>query len=183
MDESRPPLSLRFDLAAVPDSGTEKRLDPSAETRAAIAAWAGVVSLDRLHADIRLSRLGPDTYSYDAHFEADVVQECVVTLEPVRSHIARDIQRRFRIQALPRKRKIVPIEPLSDDDEVELLPGSAIDLAAPVLEELSLNLNPYPRAPGASFAVPVEDEPPKKSPFAVLEDFKPLLRKPDAKRR
>ena len=133
---------------------------------------------------MRLSRIGPDTYSYDAHFEADVVQQCVVTLEPVRSHIARDVQRRFRIKAVPRKRKMVPVELLSDDDEIELVDGSMIDLAAPLLEELSLGIDPYPRAPGVNFATPPEDKPPLENPFAVLEKLKPApARKPKAKRR
>jgi hypothetical protein len=54
-------------------------------------------------------------------------------------------------------------------DEIESL---HIDLAAPVLEEFVLSLDPYPRAPGVEFApkTPASDRP--ESPFAVLKGLK-----------
>ena len=50
--------------------------------------------------------------------------------------------------------------------------------AVPVLEEVSLALDPYPRAPGAKFEAPKDMEPARESPFAVL---KALKEKPPAK--
>jgi uncharacterized metal-binding protein YceD (DUF177 family) len=186
MNEPVRPFSRRFDLAAMPNSGADAHLEPTADVRAAIAAWAGVSAVDRLEATIRLARLGPETYSYDAHLEADVVQACVVTLEPVRTHIVRDIERRFQVEALPRRRRVVAIEPEGgEDDEIERVDGSVIDLAQPVLEELALGIEPYPRAPGARFVAPAESESPAENPFAVLEKLKspPAARKPGAKGR
>ncbi len=54
-----------------------------------------------------------------------------------------------------------------------MLESSVIDLAAPVLEELSLSLDPYPRKAGVEFAPP--EEAPARSPdnpFAVLGKLK-----------
>jgi uncharacterized metal-binding protein YceD (DUF177 family) len=59
-----------------------------------------------------------------------------------------------------------------EDDEPELIEGTSIDLAAPVLEELSLALDPYPRAPGVAFESPKQEKAPADSPFAVLESLK-----------
>jgi hypothetical protein len=47
-----------------------------------------------------------------------------------------------------------------------------IDLAAPVLEEFALSLDPYPRRPGVEFAPKSPDSAPAENPFAVLKDLK-----------
>jgi uncharacterized metal-binding protein YceD (DUF177 family) len=67
---------------------------------------------------------------------------------------------------------VVDIEVGEDDDAPEVLPGSLLDVAAPVLEELSLLLDPYPRAPGVTFAAPKDEAEAKESPFAVLAKLK-----------
>ena len=54
-------------------------------------------------------------------------------------------------------------------DEIESL---HIDLAAPVLEEFALSLDPYPRAPGVEFAAKSPDFDRPDSPFAVLKGLK-----------
>jgi hypothetical protein len=54
-----------------------------------------------------------------------------------------------------------------------MLESSIVDLAAPLLEELSLSLDPYPRKAGVQFAPPEEapaEEP--NNPFAVLGKLK-----------
>jgi hypothetical protein len=51
-------------------------------------------------------------------------------------------------------------------------------LAAPLLEEVSLALDPYPKAPGAAFEVLPEPIEPAENPFAVLEALKKAPRPP-----
>ena len=46
------------------------------------------------------------------------------------------------------------------------------DLAAPLLEEFLLALDPYPRAPGVVFESPETGEVPPPNPFAVLKALK-----------
>jgi uncharacterized metal-binding protein YceD (DUF177 family) len=69
---------------------------------------------------------------------------------------------------------------VAEDDGPELLDHPVIDLAAPFLEELTLSLDPYPKAPGAAFEVPPEPLAPTDNPFAVLEKLKkpPPARRP-----
>jgi uncharacterized metal-binding protein YceD (DUF177 family) len=191
MTDSDLPFSVPFDLGTVRDRIVEVTVAPGEAQRAAIAHWLGVERLDALKARIVLSRAGADEYAYSGSFEADVVQACVVTLEPVPSHLSGEILRKFRVlpRVSPRRRK-PPAEPphaasavidlsSADDDSPELLDQPVLDLAGPLLEELSLALDPYPRAPGASFEVPPEPEAAADNPFAVLEK----LKKPPANRR
>ena len=180
MNSPAMPFSLVFDLGSLSDRGAEFVLAPAEAERRAIAGWLGIEALERLEAAVAVSRTGGDQYAYTARFEADVVQACVITLEPVRSHLSGDFHRIF--QVLPRvvmKRRKVLVEPpasldlcAADDDEPEMLEDPHLDLAGPVLEELSLALDPYPKAPGVAFEAPVEAAAPSESPFAVLEKLK-----------
>jgi uncharacterized metal-binding protein YceD (DUF177 family) len=189
------PFSASFDLGSVRDRPIEVSLAPSQAERVRIAHWLDIESVDALKAVIELSRAGADEYVYSGRFEADVVQACVITLEPVPSHISGEVHRKFKVLPRPstrrRKAAIEPAPPsptvidlsVAEDDGPELLNHPVTDLAAPLLEELSLALDPYPKAPGAAFDVPAEPQAPTDNPFAVLESLKmaPPARRPSAK--
>jgi uncharacterized metal-binding protein YceD (DUF177 family) len=116
-----------------------------------------------------------DVYRYEAEFTAEVVQACVVTLEPVPSLHAGTATRLYRVAAKPSRRQKQEVEvdfTAADDDAPEVLSGSPLDVAAPVLEELSLMLDPYPRAPDVKFEAPKDEPEAKESPFAVLAKLK-----------
>jgi uncharacterized metal-binding protein YceD (DUF177 family) len=174
MTDPAVPFSRNFDLGCISDSRSET-LEPTPEQRARIAEWAGLSGLESLTARLKLSRLADDFYAYDAQLEADVVQPCVVTLEPVRSHVSRSFARRYRVLP-PRRGKVqftmadAVVDP--EDDDTETVANPFIDLAAPMLEELSLGLDPYPRAPGAQLEVQAEVEDIPENPFAVLDVLK-----------
>ena len=46
------------------------------------------------------------------------------------------------------------------------------DVAAPLLEELVLAIDPYPRAPGVEFETPQEPAETRENPFAALKSLK-----------
>jgi uncharacterized metal-binding protein YceD (DUF177 family) len=173
MNDPAVPYSVSFDLGSIHEP-RDIALEPSADMRARIAAWAGLPAVEALKAKLRLSKLSDNFYAYDAHLEAEVVQSCVVTLEPVRQRIARDFARRYRL--LPTRKGKVQFSAedavVDEDDETETIRSPFIDLAAPVLEELSLGLDPYPRAPGAAYEATDDEPEPMESPFAVLEQLK-----------
>lgn len=177
---TEPPYSVSFDLGAVTDAGMERTLSPSADERHAIARWLGVESVMALTAVVCLKRRGEDHYLYEANFEADLVQACVVTLGPVPAHLSGEFHRDFRVRREKSAKRLKQIEqaPASveltglDDHESDWLDQHEIDLAAPVLEELALTIDPYPKVPGAEFELPAQIPDPRESPFAVLEKLK-----------
>lgn len=186
MSDPKPAYAFPYDLASLPQGTTEVRLAPSPEARAAVAAWLGATALETLSPTIRLSRLGEESFVYRGRLEADIVQACVVTLEPVHSHVVRDVERHFRLAPARRSKARIVDYSLTDDDETDLVTNSVIDLAAPMLEELSLSVDPYPRVPGASFVPPATSEAPPENPFAPLEKLKsapPAASKPRGKSR
>jgi uncharacterized metal-binding protein YceD (DUF177 family) len=179
MTPSDVPFSAPFDLGLVPAQDSEIVLAPTEAERASISEWLGIEGLESLKAVIVISRKGENQYACSATFEADVVQACVVTLEPVRAHLSGGYQRLYRVRPRASTKRRKPIEEpkgidiaVFGEDEPELLAGPIVDLAAPLLEEISLALDPYPRAPGVTFAPPAEEEDAADNPFAVLERLK-----------
>lgn len=177
-----PPFSSTYELEKLPEKGAQLTLKPTAAERNRIAAWLGIEALERLEAVVKLTRSASGRYLYRGHFDADLVQACVVTLEPVPAHLSEDIERSFQIappvpRGVRRGRKnaaaaeIQIVDP--DDNAPEMLESPVIDIAAPLLEELSLSLDPYPRKAGVEFVQP-EEAPAEApdSPFAVLGKLK-----------
>ena len=173
----KPPYRAPFELAGVSERGAERSLSPDAAERARIAAWLGALDVPRLDATIRLTREDDDVYRYDADFTAQVVQACAVTLEPVPSLHTGRAERRYRVVARAQRRSSrstdAPEIATGDDDAPEVISSSLLDIAAPILEEISLLLDPYPRAPGVTFEPLKDAEEDTDNPFAVLAKLKP----------
>jgi uncharacterized metal-binding protein YceD (DUF177 family) len=179
MNVSDTPFSANLDLGLVPERGQELELVPTEAQRAAISRWLGIEALESLKATVRISRKSNDEYAYSADFQSDVVQGCVVTLEPVRAHLSGEFERLYRVRPRSSPRRKNPPEEgrgidlsVLDEEGPEWLETPFLDLAAPVLEELSLALDPYPRAPGVAFEPPAEEPGASENPFAVLERLK-----------
>ena len=113
-----------------------------AAERAALARRFSLLSLDRLEAEVRLERLEGGVVRLTASFAAEAVQECVVTLEPVPARIAEDFTVLYG--AAEAGRDIVLD---SEAEPVEPLEGGRIDIGEAVAQQLSLSLDPFPRAP------------------------------------
>jgi uncharacterized metal-binding protein YceD (DUF177 family) len=98
----------------------------------------------------------------DASFEANVVQECVVTLDPVPNDVAESFTL-FYGEAP---------EGAGEDGIVEPLQGETIDIGEAVAQQLSLALDPYPRAPGAALDLKLAGGAGADGPFAALAKLK-----------
>jgi uncharacterized metal-binding protein YceD (DUF177 family) len=144
----------------------------SDDERAAIAASLGLLELTALSADLTLARTTNTAVALSGKLTADLVQSCIVSLDPVPQHIDEPIEARF-VQAGSRE---APEEPKpgsevriadEEDDPPEVYSGARIDIGATVLEHFILAVDPYPRAPGA---VLEQDEggADRDSPFAGL---------------
>jgi uncharacterized metal-binding protein YceD (DUF177 family) len=140
----------------------ERRIEASPAERAALARRFGILGIDSLGARVRLAPVARGV-RLDAEFEAEVVQECVVTLEPVRSVV---VEQFSIIYGEPSTAEAQPIG--EDDDLVEPLPGNELDIGEAVAQQLSLALDPYPRLPGAEFPEEAREAPSDDHPFAAL---------------
>ncbi|MBV9548888.1 MAG: DUF177 domain-containing protein [Alphaproteobacteria bacterium] len=167
-------ISRDFNLARLGNAGDQVRLEAGEAERSAIAALAGVLSLSRFVATVTLQKTGPTKFLLSYELEAEVVQSCVVTLEPVASQIRRSFRRELHFQghersAAPAASDISPDEA----DEVENITSLHFDLAGPAIEEFLLALDPYPRRPGVEFDPGEDAKARAESPFAALKSLKP----------
>ncbi len=159
-------------LAELSHGEVTRKLEADAAARARIAEELGLEGLERLQAEMSVSPW-LDGARLRGRLRANVRQTCGVTLEPLDSEIDAD----FELKLLPVGSPNAPTEPeeavLDPDaeDPPELVENEQIDLGALVIEQLALEIDPFPRKPGAEFDPGPEDNPP--SPFAVLKDFKP----------
>ncbi|MBV9542733.1 MAG: DUF177 domain-containing protein [Alphaproteobacteria bacterium] len=169
------PFHEYYDLGDLGRNGAELTIAADADDRARIARWAGLTSVESFDAKVRLKKHSNSRFALEGEFTADVTQECVVTLEPVRSRIEREVHRELHLTQATRHRPQESLELAAgagDDEVPEEIESLEYDLAAPLLEELSLALDPYPRAPGVEFDAPAEPEAKPESPFAVLKSLK-----------
>lgn len=128
--------------------------------RAALAARFGLLTLDRLAAEVSLARQGNDTILLQARFEAAFTQECVVSLEPVAGTAAES----FSLCYGPPEAEPAAADP--DAPAFEPLAGDSIDIGEAVAQEFSLALPAFPRDPEA--VVETEAERGEDGPFAAL---------------
>lgn len=155
-----------------------RRLDLAAEEgeRAALARRFALIAIDRLEASLTLRWSDAEVIA-EGQLDAAITQACAATGEPVPAKVQAPFEIRFR--------------PLSDaaaaGEEVELGEGDmdvvfyrdgAIDVGEAVAETLLLNLDPYPRAPGAADAlkaagVKSEEE---AGPFGALASLRDKLK-------
>jgi len=165
------PFSRPLRLYDVPAAGLVVPIVADPAERAAIAAELDLVALDRLEATLTVkpTRRG---VRVEGEMSADVVQSCVVTLEPVPATVSEAIDIAF---ARPEGKPPAEIDLSAEEhDPPDPLEGDAIDLGAIVQEHLALGLEPYPRLPGVEYGTASEaaTEPPRRSPFADLERLK-----------
>ena len=161
-----------FAVASLGDEELVREIEAGPAERQALARRLGLEELVELRARFRLARSasGP-LIRVSGRFEAEVVQLCVVSLEPLRQRLAEDFGLAFSL------------EPVSSEDELELtladedLPEEAldgvIDLGEAAVQQLAIALDPYPRRPEAE--VPAALRAPEnglEGPFAVLGKLK-----------
>lgn len=168
-----PPLQHLYDLADLSAAGAEVVVSAKAADLPALAKWAGVDAVERFEGRVELRKLPAHRFVYDAALTADIVQSCVVTLEPVRSHLERNVSRTLHLSQISRQSaEPEPAWSPADDEGPEEIQSPRYDLAAPLLEEFVLAIDPYPRASGVAFEPPVLEPEPAESPFAVLKNLK-----------
>ena len=171
MDKS--PWSVPVAVQDIPEAGLHMKIEAPAETRAAVAALAGLRELPALSATFDLSKVGAGVHAV-GHVSARVGQTCVVTLEPIESSVEEAVDLRFSPHVTPLSPETTAKALNADEELLEPLVGGVVDLGAVATELLLLGIDPYPRKPDATFAPPArEDDGPH--PFAALEALKKRL--------
>ena len=165
-----PEFSRVFAVDRLGSSPITEVIRSNAGECAALAKRLRVVALEQLSASVTLQRTLGGLVHVSGRIEADVVQNCVITLADFPSHVEDGFTVDFG-DAPPASEQEINID--VDYDPPEPIEGGAIDIGELVTQYLSLALDPYPRSPGAALDPEwVESEAVERSPFAVLKKLK-----------
>jgi len=166
-------VSVEKQMAAV-----EGCLEFGDAERARLAAFLKIERLDRLTFNYLIAPLSDDRFRLTGELSAELVQLCVVTLDPVaerlREAVSLECWPQDQIEALAREAKAIGPEALPEDPPVPIMDGR-IDLGALAAEIFASAINPYPRKDAAEFdwQDPKLAEPGRPdSPFAGLAKLK-----------
>ena len=161
-------------VSKIGDAGLKQTITARPEELQAIARYLELAGVKALKGEIALERWHGKGVQVTGSLVADVVQTCVVTLDPVDAHIEANFERQFlppqKLKAAVKDEPDVFVDPTADDPPEPL--GHEIDLGEILIEELALNLDPYPRKAGVAYQGDANAEPQAK-PFAVLAKLKP----------
>jgi uncharacterized metal-binding protein YceD (DUF177 family) len=171
-------------IAAIRPAGLTINLAATDQERAALAARFDLQSIDSLEAAAHLAVVDDHgSVRLRASIAANVIQTCVVTLDPVPAHL----QTRFEILFSPVDMDEVDVQvTLDGGEDPEPLDGDTIDVGEVVAQQFGINLDPYPRRPDVVFSsentsdgnrIKTEEDTgstAQESPFAVLRNLKSM---------
>ena len=166
------PWSESLRLSELTHGPVVRRLEADEAARVRIARSLALDDLPELAAEVEAAPW-LDGVRLSGRWRARVVQTCGVTLDPFETALAGE----FEVRAAPEGSPAVsgPVREAAIDPEAEdppdVLEGDRIDLAAYVVEHLALDVDPYPRKPGAEFQSPEPER--EASPFDILKTLKP----------
>lgn len=160
----------------------EMKVAAAPEERAALARRFGLLALDRLEAAVAVARRDEEIV-LQGTLNAEVSQACIASGAAVPAALIVPFEIRFR----PQPESGRPEEEVELDEgemDVVFYDRGEIDIGEAVAETLSLNLDPWPRAPEAdavlrAAGVKREGEEEKESPFAALSALKGKLKSAD----
>lgn len=181
-EEDTSPVSFRVHVARLPQKGMRVVVEPDARQRGVLAAAHGLVSVTRYRADLLVTPWRRNGVKVAGSVKADIVQECVVTLEPLEANVSALVEGLY----LPEDSKLgrqgfesggeIMLD-ADGPDAPELFSGDTIDVGALAEEFFGLALDPYPRKPGASVGA-AAPEPAAVEPDGPLQEkLRQLTRK------
>ena len=160
MDTVTPEFSRVVREEAMAGGEVVREIEAKAEERQALAVRLKLVAINQLKATVRLWRLdGSRKVRVRGRLWADVVQSCVVSLEPVPAQVDEEFGALFAPLSLIEAERAdgvlgdLVLDPFAiDEDLPEPIAEGGIDIGELTAQHLSLALDPYPRRPGVVFA-------------------------------
>ena len=173
MSQEKSPVSFNASVTRLPQKGLAVVIDADARQREALAVAHGLVSVEKFRAELLVAPWKRNGIKVSGHVEADITQECVVTLDPLQAHIEEAVEGLF----LPEDSKLgrlgfeghgeIHID-ADGPDSPETFTGDTIDVGALAEEFFGLGIDPYPRKPDAGLPAG-DDEEPSSEPAGPLQ--------------
>lgn len=161
-------LALEFSrplkVDRVPKLGSTEKIAADPSELKALAKRLDVPAIHSLKANLRATPWRGGGLKLEGELVADIEQVSVVSLEVFRSEQRFPVLRYFLLRA----------GAVSEEEDADPIIAGHIDIGETVAETLALELDPYPRMPGETAALPAAMEEPgdaPRSPFAALKNL------------
>jgi hypothetical protein len=159
---SKSPVSFVAHVGRLPRKGMPVVVEANEKQRAALARDHDLAKVERYRAELTVEPWKRNGVRVSGSVVADIVQECVVTLDPIATRIHETFESIF----LPEDSRLgregfhvggeIVLEP-DGPDSPETFGGDTLDVGALAEEHFGLAIDPYPRK--ASAALPPEISP------------------------
>ncbi len=164
-----PEFSRVISVSRISPHGVEEHLEAKPAEREALAKRFDLLAVPMLKARVALMPGSGQAITAQGLLEAEVVQCCVATLEPLTSRLAADIHVVFMPEEAGKESSNPPFD--DREDEYEFYKGGKIDLGEMVAQHLGVSIDLYPRKEGAApVAAEFGAKPAQTRPFATLPD-------------
>ncbi len=172
---------IKVEISRLPSKGHLVKFAATKSERHQLCNAYGVVTLESLEAELRLTRWRREGVAVRGWLRASLVQSCVVSQKPVQQEIDEEVSMLFVPEGSPLARPDIDAsgEMMIDPEGAELpetFVGSHIMVSDVILESLALAIDPHPRLPGVhlsdQYSDKDEDGEKPPSPFAVLGALK-----------
>ncbi|URQ76219.1 MAG: DUF177 domain-containing protein [Candidatus Ochrobactrum gambitense] len=180
----KPALSYPVPVLHLPQKGVTVTIGTDDKERAALAASHALEAVNAFSAEFLLTPWKKDGIRVRGRIDAEIVQACVTTLEPLTNVIAEEVDTIF----VPENSRLARVqldesgEMLLDADGAdspETFVGDRIDVGAVAEEFFELAIDPYPRKPGLpddvepkTFGDADDEDDKPESPFAKLSEWR-----------
>lgn len=141
--KTEPEFSRRIELVCIPDSGLKKRVKASLAECRLLANRFGVSSISNLTAEVEAKSIDSHSYLVSVAFQVEVVQLCVVSLNPVRSRVNERFEVKVKNCFLEAASDV--FIDMGDEDPPEQLDEGGVDVGELIAQHLLLCIDPYRR--------------------------------------
>lgn len=160
---AKSPISFDVTVARLPKNGMPVTIEANEGQRSALAEVHGLLSVEKFRADLMITGWKRNGIRVEGRVKADIVQACVVTLDPVPESIDEEFSAVFLPETSKLGRESFDIggEILIDvegPDSPETFSGDRIDVGALAEEHFGLAIDPYPRKKDATLPPSVKAE-------------------------
>jgi uncharacterized metal-binding protein YceD (DUF177 family) len=183
---AEPEFSFLVNCNKLQDTGKNFEIEANKQECKALAKRFDLIRLDRLKLKAFVSRQSAGVVKLLCNFSAGYMQKCVVSLKPLKKNIDCTFERIYSSQIVdffgdesePQEEYIQKLEDFQDPPD--LIIDGFFNLGESVAEQLSLEIDPFPRSvnvdfDGFSSSQGEQSNENIASPFAVLEQLKEKL--------
>ncbi|WP_295812763.1 YceD family protein [uncultured Nitratireductor sp.] len=180
-DKKKTPVSCEVNVHRLSRKGMPVSIEADESECKALAATHDLLSVERFAAVLTVRPWKADGVRITGKVEADITQSCVVTLDPVTSHIEEEVSATLVPEGSRLARNEVEGGEFVLDAEGPDMPdtflGSIIDAGALAEEFFTLGIDPYPRKPGAVMEASEVEEDASKAAGPLYEGLRKLGQK------